>query len=80
VTEANRLVFYTTAGCHLCEQAAFLLEELKRHQDVTIETVDIATDEKLVELYGIRIPVILNAVNDAELGWPFQYEDLLNLV
>ena len=76
----RKLVFYTTAGCHLCEQAASLLEELKRQQDVTVETVDIATDEKLVELYGIRIPVILNAATDAELGWPFQYEDLVNLI
>lgn len=80
MTDAHTLVFFTTAGCHLCEQAALLLEELKRQHSVTVETVDIAIDEKLVELYGIRIPVVLNAATGAELGWPFQYEELVNLI
>lgn len=76
----SKLIFYTTAGCHLCEQAAFLLEELTRHRSVTVETVDIATDEALVESYGIRIPVVLNAKENVELGWPFAYEELLSLI
>ena len=75
-----KLAFYTTAGCHLCEQAALLLEELQRHREISVETIDIADDEALVEKYGIRIPVILNVATQNELGWPFQYQDLLGLL
>ncbi len=73
------LVFYTTAGCHLCEQAALLLEELGELRDIDVDSVDISTDATLVSLYGIRIPVVRNPAEDKELGWPFQLEDLLNL-
>lgn len=74
-----RLVFYTTAGCHLCEQAALLLEELRELRDIEVESVEISSDEALVNLYGIRIPVVRNPATDEELGWPFQLENLLNL-
>lgn len=76
---ALQLVFYTTPGCHLCEQAALMLEELGQLRDMEVESVDISTDEALVMLYGIRIPVVRNPAKDKELGWPFQLEDLLSL-
>ncbi len=79
----NKLVFYTTAGCHLCEQAAVLLRELTEQTQtslsIEIEEVDIATDAKLVELYGIRIPVVKNANTQREVGWPFDLEELAKL-
>ena len=73
------LVFYTTAGCHLCEQAALLLEELSELRHINVDSVDISTDEALVNLSGIRIPVIRNPAKEKELGWPFQLDDLLTL-
>lgn len=80
MTDTVKLNFYTTAGCHLCEQAALLLEELRLQQPVTVEAVDIADDEALVEKYGIRIPVVLNTATQSEIGWPFEYRDLLALL
>lgn len=76
-------MFYTTAGCHLCEYADLLLQELvqaaNNRNRFEIEEVDISTDEKLVELYGIRIPVVKNAANGKEIGWPFGVEELTTL-
>ncbi len=74
------LQFFTTAGCHLCEQAKALLDILCSQHEVEIETIDISTSEELVEKYGIRIPVVLNPQSKEEIGWPFSYEDLVNLV
>jgi len=73
------LVLYTTEGCHLCEYAEQMLAELLKSREFVLESVDIATNEKLVELYGIRIPVVMNKANKQELGWPFQFEELLSL-
>jgi glutaredoxin len=79
----NKLIFYTTAGCHLCEHADLLLQELvqaaNNRNRFEIEEQDISTDEKLVELYGIRIPVVKNAANGKEIGWPFGVEELTTL-
>ena len=75
----TRLVFYTTAGCHLCEYADEMLAHLKQHAEITVDTVDISSSEELVEQYGIRIPVVKRESDGAELGWPFSYEELANL-
>ena len=76
----TELVFYTTSGCHLCEYAAEMLNHLQQHATVSVKEVDIASDEKLVELYGIRIPVVRREADGKELGWPFSYEELAKLL
>ena len=76
------LTFYTTVGCHLCEHAEVVLQEFATQSDAPqfdIEEVDISTDEHLVELYGIRIPVVKNSTNDKEVGWPFGLDDIATL-
>ncbi len=78
----NRLIFYTTSGCHLCEHAALVLQEFSAQANAPefdLEEVDISTDEQLVELYGIRIPVVKNSANEKEVGWPFDLEDLARI-
>ncbi len=60
------LVLYTTAGCHLCEAA----EQLLNQAAAEWQAVDIAEDAKLIDIYGIRIPVIVRP-DGGELGWPF---------
>jgi len=61
------LVLYGTTYCHLCEQAA----EVLNSAGVIAEHIDIAEDEWLLEKYGIRIPVLKREDTGAELGWPF---------
>ncbi|MEX2131309.1 MAG: glutaredoxin family protein [Pseudohongiellaceae bacterium] len=69
------VILYTTAGCHLCEQAEQLLSLLSSQRALVVDAVDISTDEALVRQYGIRIPVLLRP-DGAELSWPFDIESL----
>jgi len=65
-----QLSFFTTAGCHLCEQAAALLQHVAADTPLDIIAVEIGDDEALVERYGIRIPVV-QFEDGEELNWPF---------
>lgn len=71
---------YTTAGCHLCEDAQAMLQYLikndPRFNSIKLNLVEIANDDQLVETYGVRIPVLTN--KQQELGWPFELEQLEN--
>ena len=72
----STVIFYTTSGCHLCEQAEQLLLMMSEKKALTWESVDIADDPALVERYGIRIPVVQRRADGTELGWPFDQEML----
>jgi hypothetical protein len=68
---SNALLLYTTAGCHLCEQAEELLQALCLQLPATHwQSVDIADDDDLFTRYGWSIPVLRRA-DGAELHWPF---------
>ena len=59
-----------------------LLQEYAAQPDSAqfdLEEVDISADEHLVELYGIRIPVVKNLANEKEIGWPFGLGDITTL-
>ena len=71
------LILYTTSGCHLCEEAAVLLEPVLAYikqevgQDIRLREQEISESEALVEVYGVRIPVVQIEGVSRELGWPF---------
>lgn len=67
------LTFFTTAGCHLCEQAKQTVAATGL--EVRLREVDIACDDALVDAYGLRIPVLRNAAGQ-ELDWPFSSADV----
>ena len=77
-----KLKFYTTLGCHLCEQALELVRILQADnsvlvgQDIEVCELDIADSEELMAEYGIRIPVIQLESVDADIGWPFTLDQL----
>jgi len=54
-----RIVLVTRQGCHLCEEALRLLQEL----DVRPDLADVDADDELHRLYDFRVPVVL--VGDA---------------
>lgn len=56
-----------------------MLQHLQKLGKLSYESVDIASDEGLVELYGIRIPVVRNPQSNEEIGWPFGEAELLSL-
>ncbi|WP_281647213.1 nicotinate-nucleotide--dimethylbenzimidazole phosphoribosyltransferase [Parendozoicomonas sp. Alg238-R29] len=72
----DKVLFLTTSGCHLCEQAWGVMERLPLLSPVEIEIVDIADDDALIEEYGEQIPVILSEADQKELVWPFSLADL----
>ena len=45
----------TRQGCHLCDQALGILEELGHHPEV----LDVDADDELYRLYDFRVPVVL---------------------
>ena len=58
---------------HLCELAEKLLIE----SAVTpVKIIDIAEDDQLLLQYGLRIPVLKRLDTNAELGWPFNLNDI----
>ena len=67
---------YTTLGCHLCEQALALLKTLSPELNPSIEEIEIADSDELVDRYGIRIPVVTRAGSGLDLGWPFDTHSL----
>ncbi|MEX2488668.1 MAG: glutaredoxin family protein [Pseudomonadales bacterium] len=68
---------YTTAGCHLCEQALAMLQALQtKGHDMEICEVEISASESLMAAYGIRIPVITTDKRTDDLGWPFTTREL----
>lgn len=73
-----RVKLYTTAGCHLCEQALALL--LANNPPLEICEVEISESESLMQTYGVRIPVIRVDGKDAELGWPFDSASLAQFI
>ena len=72
------LTFFTTDGCHLCEEAKALLQKLLTQQPgrFQVEMVDIVESNDLVEQYGTRIPVVIRDDAQQDLGWPFDYHEL----
>ncbi|WP_372747970.1 glutaredoxin family protein [Litorivivens sp.] len=74
----EKLILYGTSACHLCELAEALLVELQSGGlAFTLEKVDIADDDTLMERYGIVIPVVRRS-NGSELGWPFDAQAVVH--
>lgn len=71
----HTLIFYTTSGCHLCEKAEKLMEQVT--EPIVFNTIDIADNDRLIELYGTKIPVIYNENSQQSLEWPFTLDELI---
>lgn len=74
----RRLILYSTAHCHLCEQAVDLLMSVPGLAGVQLDVVDVASDDTLMERYGQRIPVL--RLGQQELAAPFAAEDLAHFL
>jgi glutaredoxin len=73
----TQVTLYHTQGCHLCEKARDILWPLLS-QGYQFHEVDIADTDELLEVYGLRIPVI--SVEGRELGWPFDQASLMQFL
>lgn len=80
MTVKRVLYLYSTAYCHLCDEAKALCEATLNRDYFDVQTIDIALDEQLVERYGVRIPVLLDSETGQELGWPFDQPALVEFL
>lgn len=70
-----------TSACHLCELAeAVLAKQLAQGHEWEIELIDIADDDRLLDKYGERIPVLCDTASGKELNWPFDGDAVLHFV
>jgi glutaredoxin len=58
VSVTQRIVLYTRAGCHLCDDAKEALVQVRERTGVDFVEVDISADAELTAEYGDRIPVV----------------------
>ena len=87
----RRLLLFSTAACHLCEQALELLQpflqqgpqpflqqgdQQHRQGSWSLSEVDISEADDLFQRYGLIIPVLHHAASGNELNWPFDAESV----
>jgi glutaredoxin len=71
------VTFYTKAGCHLCEDAREMLDEIAATIPYDLTELDIRSDMTLFAQYRYRIPVII--VNETTtVEGRIQYSNLAN--
>ncbi|WP_143872435.1 glutaredoxin family protein [Catenovulum sediminis] len=71
----SELLLYGTEGCHLCEYAEKVIQNVGLAEHV--RHLDIAEDPALVAQFGTLIPVILDSSNNEFLSWPFDEQQLI---
>lgn len=54
----TQLTLYGKPGCHLCEEAREVVQQVREGHPFELEEVDITLDPSLEALYRERIPVI----------------------
>lgn len=64
-------ILYQRDDCHLCDLA---LEVLAAAGAPEFDSVFIDGDARLEARYGIRVPVLRDAVSGSELDWPFDVD------
>ena len=55
----SRVTLYSKPGCHLCETARAVVEQVCTELGETYDDIDITTDPALMKQYGEQIPVTL---------------------
>jgi glutaredoxin len=69
------VIFYTKAGCHLCEEAQDMLEDIAALTTYSLTEIDIRSDQTIFEKYRYRIPVIM-INNDTIVEGRIEFKDL----
>jgi len=70
------LILYSTAGCHLCDLAEAQLRDARKIVHLDWQSLDIAESNALMELYSLRIPVVVEPISGSDLSWPFDQSQL----
>ena len=71
-------MLYITDACSLCDLAIDLLFETPDLAGHVFETIDITTDDSLLEQFEELIPVV--KIETEQLTWPFSSSDISKLI
>jgi glutaredoxin len=63
----TRVAFYTRVGCHLCEPARAIVQDVCAELEVQWSEVDVDSDPTIREKYGDEVPVV--SVDGAVVGF-----------
>lgn len=55
---APEVILYTRPGCHLCDDAYAVLDQVRTEFGFTIQIVNIDDDSELIREFGEQIPVV----------------------
>lgn len=58
MAEALAITLYTRPGCHLCDDVAEYLEELRERHPIVVQAIDITGDVELHSEMWAAIPVV----------------------
>jgi glutaredoxin len=53
------LTLYSRPGCHLCDDMKAVVRQVGETIPLTLEEIDISTDDELERRYGLEIPVLM---------------------
>jgi glutaredoxin len=53
------VTLYTRVGCHLCDVAKAVLDEVRRGRPFELTMIDVDSAPELAERYGHEVPVVL---------------------
>jgi len=67
------LTLYQRDTCHLCDLALAVLADARVPE---FDSIFIDDDDVLEARYGLRVPVLRDAVRGIELDWPFDARGL----
>ena len=70
------VTFYTKAGCHLCEEARDMLEDIAALTQFELTEIDIRSNPAIFEKYRYRIPVIIIDNEEHILEGRIEFRDL----
>ncbi|MDQ6660742.1 MAG: glutaredoxin family protein [Chloroflexota bacterium] len=73
-----QVTFYTKAGCHLCEEARDMLDDIAAETPYNLREIDIRSNPEIFEEYRYRIPVII-INNDTLLEGRIEFRDLIKV-
>ena len=73
----SELVLFQRDNCHLCELA---WEVLAQAGVPDFDSVWIEGDSLLEKRYGLRVPVLKHTRSSMELDWPFNAEQVSELI
>lgn len=68
------LILMGTSGCHLCEEAEQLLQQVNIR--FSLQVVDIVEKTEYYDAYALKIPVLYHPVSERSLCWPFDSKDI----